>query len=80
LEILGLSREILGLRLFGVRPDGVLAHLGIENGDRIERVSGHEVSSPESALEAYAALRQAKRLVVELKRHGAPVKIVYRLE
>jgi len=72
--------ELVGLRLFGVRPDSTLGQLGIVNGDRIHRISGHDVTDPQHALEAYAALHAATRLVLELDRHEVPMKIVYRVE
>ncbi len=72
--------KVTGIRLFGVRPDSVLDRMGLMNGDVIERLSGHDLTSPDHALEAYASLRAATRVVLEIERRGAPIKIVYRLE
>ena len=72
--------RVLGLRLFGVREDDTLSHLGIQNGDRVERLAGHDISSPDHALEAYAAVKNAKRAMLEIVRRGKPVKILYRVE
>lgn len=72
--------KLLGIRLFGVRPDTVLGKLGFENGDRLERVMGKSVSSPEQALEVYAAIRSAKVIDIEIIRRGAPKQLTIRIE
>ncbi len=69
-----------GIRLFGVRPDGLLGRLGFENGDRVERVMGKSVATPENALEAYAAMRGAKLIEIDIVRRGAAKKLVVRIE
>jgi hypothetical protein len=70
--------KVAGIRLFGVRPDGVLGRLGLENGDRIDRVMGKSIASPEQALEVYAALRAAKVIEIEVVRRGIPKKLTVR--
>jgi general secretion pathway protein C len=72
--------KVTGIRLFGVRPGSALERLGLMNGDVIERLSGHDLTSPEHALEAYASLRAAVSVVLEIERRGVPMKLVYRLE
>jgi hypothetical protein len=72
--------KVAGIRVFGVRPDGVMARLGFENGDRIERVLGKSIASPDQALEVYAALRAAKVIEIEIIRRGAPKKLLVRVE
>ena len=72
--------RVVGVRLSGLREGDTLERLGLQNGDRLDRLAGHEVSSPDKALEAYTAVRGANRIVLEIVRSGAPVKIVYRVE
>ena len=72
--------KLAGVGVFGVRVDGVLGRLGLENGDRIERVMGESIASPEQALEVYAALRTAKVIEIEIIRRGAPKKRLVRVE
>lgn len=67
--------KVIGLRLFGIRPGSLLGTLGLKNGDRLEAINGFDLTSPEKALEAYARLRTAKRLSVQLDRVGKPVTI-----
>ncbi len=63
--------KVVGIRLYGVRPDTLLGVLGMENGDRLEKINGFDMASPEKALEAYARLRTADKLTVQLNRRGA---------
>jgi general secretion pathway protein C len=62
--------KTVGIRLFGVRPDSLLGTLGMENGDRLEKINGFDMASPEKALEAYARLRTADHLTVQITRRG----------
>jgi general secretion pathway protein C len=67
--------QVIGLRLFGIRPGTLLSTLGLQNGDRLETINGFSVASPEQALKAYARLRTATRLSVQLDRGGKPVQL-----
>jgi len=69
--------KVLGIRLFGIRPDTLLGTLGLQNGDRLEAINGFNMGSPEKALEAYARLRTAPKLDVNVNRRGNPVAIAY---
>ncbi len=64
-----------GFKLYAIRAKGILARLGFLNGDLLMRINGRELSSPEKALEIYAALRDATELVVEIERGGKPVTL-----
>jgi general secretion pathway protein C len=72
--------KVLGVRLFGIRPDTLLGTLGLQNGDRLETINGFNMASPEKALEAYARLRTAGNLNVKVTRRGAPMSIDYRIK
>jgi len=65
----------VGIRLFGVRPDTLLGALGLENGDRLQSINGFDMASPEKVLEAYARLRTADHLIVQVNRRGQNVNI-----
>lgn len=64
-----------GFRLYAIAPGSLFAALGLRNGDRIQRINGFDLSHPDHALEAYAALRKAAALVIDLERAGAPVQL-----
>ncbi|MFO7177598.1 MAG: type II secretion system protein GspC [Pseudomonadota bacterium] len=72
--------KVVGVRLFGIRPDTLLGALGLQNGDRLESINGFNMASPEKALEAYARLRTASNLNVKVNRRGSPVSIDYRIK
>jgi general secretion pathway protein C len=72
--------KVVGVRLFGIRPDTLLGKLGLQNGDRLETINGFNMASPEKALEAYARLRTANGLAVKVNRRGSPVGIQYNIK
>ena len=72
--------KVVGIRLFGVKPDSLLGELGMENGDRLEKINGFDMTSPEKALEAYARLRTADHLTVSVNRRGQDQNIDYNIK
>jgi general secretion pathway protein C len=72
--------KVVGIRMFGIRPDTLLGTLGFQNGDRLETINGFNMSSPEKALEAYARLRTAPNLNVKVNRRGKPLSIDFRIK
>ena len=72
--------KVVGIRLFGIRPETILGKLGLQNGDRLEAINGFEMASPEKALEAYARLRTADSLAVKVTRRGSPVTIDFKIQ
>lgn len=72
--------KVVGVRLFGIRPDTLLGTLGMQNGDRLETINGFDMASPEKALEAYMRLRTADGLKVQLNRRGQPLTIDYKIK
>lgn len=72
--------KVVGIRMFGVRPDSLLGTLGFQNGDRLETINGFNMASPEKALEAYARLRTASNLNVKVNRRGKPLSIDFRIK
>jgi general secretion pathway protein C len=72
--------KMVGIRLFGIRPDTLLGVLGMENGDRLQTINGFDMTSPEKALEAYARLRTADQLTVQVNRRGSNTNIDYNIK
>jgi general secretion pathway protein C len=72
--------KVVGIRLFGIRPDTLLGTLGIENGDRLQQINGFDMASPEKALEAYARLRTADHLTVQVNRRGQNVNLDFNIK
>lgn len=71
--------KVVGIRLLRVRPDTLLGTLGLRDGDRVEKINGFDITSPEKALEAYARLRTAGNLSVSITRKGKPVTIDFNI-
>src|SRR5215472_4231948 len=72
--------KVVGIRLFGVRPDTLLGVLGMENGDRLQKINGFDMASPEKALEAYTRLRTADHLTVTVNRRGADMNLDFNIK
>lgn len=68
--------RMTGIRLFGIRAGSELARLGFQNGDIVHRVNGFELSSVETTLEAYSAVRNASELRIDLTRRGRPQQLI----
>ena len=72
--------KVVGIRLFGIRPETLLGTLGLENGDRLQTINGFDMASPEKALEAYARLRTADHLTVQVNRRGQNQNIDFNIK
>ena len=70
---------LVGFKIFGIRVASFYSVLGLRNGDVVTAVNGHPMTSPEQALEAYALVRRAKKVVVSLERRGLPMTLTYLL-
>lgn len=67
--------RFVGVRLYGIRPDGLLGLLGLQDGDRPKRINGFDLGSPEQILEAYARLRGRDHLTLTVERRGGDTDI-----
>ncbi|MGE0791439.1 MAG: type II secretion system protein GspC [Sandaracinaceae bacterium] len=71
--------RVVGVKLYGIRRSSLLGRLGIQNGDMLRTINGYDMSAPDSALEAYARLRNADRITINLTRRGADQTIDYQI-
>jgi S1-C subfamily serine protease len=69
-----------GVKLYAIRPDSLFQRLGFQNGDTLRAVNGLSLSSPDQALDAYAKLRSASTLEVELTRRGQDLVQYYAIQ
>ncbi|MCB9599391.1 MAG: general secretion pathway protein GspC [Sandaracinus sp.] len=69
----------VGVKLYGIRRNSLLGRLGVQNGDMLRTINGYDMSSPDSALEAYARLRTADHLTLSVVRRGQPTTIDYNI-
>ena len=71
--------RVQGVKLYGIRRSSLLGRLGIQNGDMLRTINGYDMSAPDSALEAYARLRSADRITINLNRRGQDQTIDYQI-
>ena len=71
--------QVVGVKLYGIRRKSVLGQLGLQNGDLLRTINGYDMSSPDSALEAYSRLRSASNLSVTITRRGRPMTVDYNI-
>lgn len=72
--------RVVGVKLYGIRRNSLLGRLGVQNGDMLRTINGFDMSSPDSALEAYARLREADNLTLSVVRRGQPTTIDYNIQ
>lgn len=65
----------VAVQLRGIRDGSALHGLGLRNGDELRTINGFAIADPEAALQAYARLRTASHLVLEIARNGEPLSI-----
>jgi hypothetical protein len=59
-----------GIRLFGIRPDGVQSRLGLRNGDVVMRANGIAMTGADGAFAAAESMQRTHYLVLDLQRDG----------
>lgn len=68
-----------GFALHEVRPGGIYPSLGLQNGDVLLRVNEYNISNPESALQAFTALKGMDRVQIDIIRSGARMTMTYQI-
>jgi general secretion pathway protein C len=72
--------RVAGVKLYGIRRNSLLGRLGVRNGDMLRTINGFDMTSPDSALEAYSSLRNANKLTLAVKRQNKEMTIDYNIE
>ena len=72
--------RVVGVKLYGIRRTSLLGRLGIRNGDMLRTINGFDMTSPDTALEAYSRLRSADKLTLAVKRQNKEMTIEYNVE
>jgi general secretion pathway protein C len=67
----------VGVKVYGIRRNALLGKLGIQNGDVLRTINGFDLSSPDSALEAYTKLRETDQFSIAMVRRGQPKTMEY---
>lgn len=61
-----------GFRVFGVRSGTLVSAIGIQSGDAIRAINGHEVNTMDEAIELYQQIKDAKEWRIDVTRRGRP--------
>jgi general secretion pathway protein C len=72
--------RVVGVKLYGIRRTSLLGRLGVRNGDMLRTINGFDMTSPDTALEAYSVLRTADKLTLAVKRQNKEMTIEYNIE
>lgn len=72
--------RVVGMKLYGIRRTSLLGKLGIRNGDMLRTINGFDMTSPDTALEAYSRLRTADALSLAVKRQNKEMTIEYNIQ
>jgi general secretion pathway protein C len=70
---------LVGIRLLSLVPGSIYDQAGLRAGDVVQRVNGHRLTSPDAALEAYAELRTATWVELEVHRGDSVLLLRYQL-
>ncbi|MDH7499406.1 MAG: type II secretion system protein GspC [candidate division NC10 bacterium] len=71
--------KVQGFVLSEVRPGGIYESLGLQNGDVLLRINEYDISTPESALRAFTALKGTDLVELDVLRKGAPLTLTYEI-
>lgn len=63
-----------------IRPESILASLGLKLGDVVMEVNNVPLDTPEKALQIFQQLREARHIALNLERNGAPMSFEYDLD
>jgi len=69
-----------GFMLSEVKPGGIYHSLGLSNGDVLLRINEYDISNPETALQAFTALRGLDRVQIDLVRAGSKMTMTYQIK
>jgi type II secretory pathway component PulC len=67
--------NVIGFKLYAIRPDSLFARLGLVNGDTIVSVNGLPLTPADKALEVYTKIRDTTSLDLEVQRAGKTIHL-----
>jgi len=62
-----------------LKKGGVYESLGLEDGDVLLRVNNLPITGPESALQAFTALKGMDRIELDIMRRGQKITMTYQI-
>lgn len=64
----------VGFKLFTVRPNSLLARMGLQNGDVVKTLNARSLTAPDAALQAFEAAKGESLIRIGLERQGKPLE------
>jgi general secretion pathway protein C len=73
---------VVGLRLSGIQPGSVAAAFGLQNGDRIDKLNGYDVTQLQKIVAVAASARggSVRQLVFSITRNGRGLDLTIDIE
>jgi general secretion pathway protein C len=68
-----------GFMLREVKPGGIYQSLGLQNGDVLLKINEFAITNPETALQAFTALRGTDRVELDIMRNGSRMSLTYQI-
>jgi len=72
------GNQLLGMKIY-VTKNGLASSCGLQSGDIMLSVNGHELKEPARALDAYSSVAKTNSARIKLRRDGQDKEIVIRL-
>ncbi len=69
--------KVEGFNVSEVKPGGLFAMVGINNGDTILSINDFALDSPEKAMQTLVSLKGQSRIKLDLIRDGRPTTFTY---
>ena len=69
----------IGFRLFGVRPDSLAGHLGLQAGDVVAEINGVPLDNMQNLMRVWGLVRQAETIEAVVFRRGGALTLRYRI-
>ncbi|PKL51422.1 MAG: hypothetical protein CVV37_06545 [Nitrospira bacterium HGW-Nitrospira-1] len=68
-----------GFILSEVKPGGIYQSLGLRNGDVLLRINEYNINSPETALQAFTAIKGIDRAQLDILRNNTKMTMTYQI-
>jgi len=72
--------QVQGFNVSEVKPGGIFAMVGINNGDTLLRINDFDLDSPEKAMQTLVSLKGQSRIKLDLIRNGSPTTFTYEIK
>ncbi len=72
--------KVQGFKVSEVKPGGIFAMVGINNGDTLLRINDFDLDSPEKAMQTMVSLKGQSRIKLDLIRNGSPQTFTYEIK